>query len=134
MAAASREFQVFVKPAGSRCNLDCHYCYYVRKDPLAPEGGPSRMPDDLLEEYIVQHIDACPAPTIGFSWHGGEPTILGLDYFRRIAALERRHLPPGRRILNGIQTNGTLLDEDWCRFSGGGFRRGAQPGRPAGTA
>ncbi|MBI4633056.1 MAG: anaerobic sulfatase maturase [Deltaproteobacteria bacterium] len=116
MVKASREFQVFAKPAGSLCNLDCHYCYYVRKEPLAHEGDPFRMPDDILEEYIVQHIDACPTPAVGFSWHGGEPTVLGLNYFRRIVALQRRHLPPGRLIRNGIQTNGTLLDADWCRF------------------
>jgi len=74
------------------------------------------MPDDILEEYIVQHIDASPGSVINFSWHGGEPTILGLDYFRRIVALQRKHQPPHRRITNGMQTNGTLLDADWCRF------------------
>jgi uncharacterized protein len=74
------------------------------------------MPDDLLEEYIVQHIDASPGPVATFSWHGGEPTVLGLDYFRRIVALQRKHQPRGCRIVNGIQTNGTLLNEEWCRF------------------
>jgi uncharacterized protein len=74
------------------------------------------MPDDVLEEYIFQHIETCPDPVIGFSWHGGEPTLLGLDYFKKIVGLQRKHLPPQRRIINGIQTNGTLLDEDWCRF------------------
>ena len=74
------------------------------------------MADDLLERYIVQHIGASPKESILFSWHGGEPTVLGLDYFRRIVELQRKHRPPGREILNGIQTNGTLLDEEWCRF------------------
>ena len=74
------------------------------------------MSDDVLEKYIVQHIEAFPGPTINFSWHGGEPTLLGLDYFQKIVALQRKHLPPNRRILNGMQTNGTLLDEQWCRF------------------
>ena len=74
------------------------------------------MPDDILEQYIVQHIDASNAEVINFSWHGGEPTAMGLDYFRKIVALERRHQPRDRQIRNGIQTNGTLLDEDWCRF------------------
>ncbi len=74
------------------------------------------MPDDILEAYIVQHIDASPNPTINFSWHGGEPTLLGLEYFRTIVALQRKHQPPDRTILNGIQTNGTLLDERWCHF------------------
>jgi len=116
MVKASRDFQVFVKPIGSICNLDCHYCYYLKKEHLYPEGESFRMPHETLEEYIVQHIDACPETVIRFSWHGGEPTVLGLDYFREIVALQRKHEPPDRRIANGIQTNGTLLDEDWCRF------------------
>ena len=116
MVRASREFQVFAKPIGSICNLDCRYCYYLKKEHLYPEGESFRMPDDILEEYIVQHIDASPETAIRFSWHGGEPTVLGLDYFRKIVALQRKHEPPNRRIANGIQTNGTLLDEDWCRF------------------
>jgi uncharacterized protein len=74
------------------------------------------MPDEILEAYIIQHIDASPGTVIRFSWHGGEPTLLGLDYFRKIVALQRKHQPLNRLIANGIQTNGTLLDEDWCRF------------------
>lgn len=116
MVTASREFQVMVKPIGAVCNLDCGYCYYLKKKDLYPEAKLFRMADDLLESYIVQHIEACPIELIFFSWHGGEPTLLGLDYFRRIVELQRKHRPPGRRILNGIQTNGTLLDADWCRF------------------
>jgi uncharacterized protein len=116
MVKASREFQVFVKPAGAVCNLDCRYCYYLKKEHLYPDYKSFRMPGILLEEYIVQHIEASPNPVIRFSWHGGEPTILGLDYFRKIVALQHKHQPPTQRILNGMQTNGTLLDEDWCRF------------------
>jgi len=116
MAKASREFQVFAKPIGSICNLDCRYCYYLKKKHLYPEGESFRMPDNVLEEYIVQHIDAYPDPVISFSWHGGEPSVLGLDYFRKIVALQSKHQPPNQRITNGIQTNGTLIDEDWCRF------------------
>jgi len=116
MVKAAREFQVFAKPIGSICNLDCHYCYYLKKEHIYPKGESFRMPDDILEEYIVQHIDASPGPVISFSWHGGEPTVLGLDYFRKIVVLQRKHQPPNRRIANGMQTNGTLLDEDWCRF------------------
>jgi len=116
MARVSGEFQVFAKPGGSACNLECRYCYYLGKEALFEKGTPPRMEDHVLEEYIVQHVDACPTPEIRFSWHGGEPTVLGLDYFRKVAALEHEHRPPGRRILNGIQTNGTLLDDEWCRF------------------
>ncbi len=116
MTTASREFQIFAKPIGAICNLDCRYCYYLKKQHLYPKGELFRMPDSLLEEYILQHIEASPKPLIPFSWHGGEPTLLGLDYFRKIVALQRKHQPPGRRIINGVQTNGTLLDEEWCRF------------------
>lgn len=116
MVKASRDFQVFVKPAGSICNLDCRYCYYLKKEHLYPEGESFRMPDDLLEEYIVQHIEASAGQTINFSWHGGEPVLLGLDYFQKIVALQRKHQPRNQRVTNGIQTNGILLDENWCRF------------------
>ena len=116
MAGASREFQVFVKPVGSRCNLACRYCYYLGKEGLYPAGEPPRMPDDVLEEYIVQHIAASVGPVVRFSWHGGEPTLLGVGFFQKVVALQRRHQPAGRRIENGIQTNGTLLDGEWCRF------------------
>jgi uncharacterized protein len=113
---ASREFQVFAKPAGALCNLDCHYCYYLQKEWLYPQTTSFRMADDLLEEYIVQQIEIAPGSEIYFSWHGGEPTILGLDYFRRIVDLQGKHRPSGRCIVNSIQTNGVLLTDDWCRF------------------
>jgi uncharacterized protein len=116
MDKAFRIFQVFVKPIGSICNLACHYCYYLDKEHLYPKANIFPMPDVILEEYIVQHIEASTEPVIRFSWHGGEPTVLGLDYFRKIVALQRKHQPIDRRITNGIQTNGTLLDEEWCRF------------------
>ena len=116
MAKASRGFQIFAKPAGSVCNLGCRYCYYLQTENLYPEGESFLMTDDVLEQYITQHIEACPDEVIRFSWHGGEPTMLGLDYFRRIVTLQRKHQPPDRRIANGMQTNGALLDDQWCRF------------------
>ncbi len=116
MVKASREFQVMVKPTGAACNLDCTYCYYLKKKDLYPKTESYRMPDDLLESYILQHIEACPTRLIMFSWHGGEPTLLGVDYFRRIVELQKKHQPQGRKIINGMQTNGTLLDDEWCRF------------------
>ncbi|RPI97969.1 MAG: anaerobic sulfatase maturase [Candidatus Aminicenantes bacterium] len=116
MAARSRGFQVFAKPGGAACNLACRYCYYLDKGPAGPGAAPSRMPDGLLETYIAQHIAASPDDVIRFSWHGGEPTVLGLAYFRTIVEIERRLCPPGRTIVNGLQTNGTLLDEEWGRF------------------
>ena len=116
MVRASREFQVFVKPAGAACNLACSYCYYLEKAELYPDAGAVHMPDDVLERYVEQQIEAYPGDPIPFSWHGGEPTVLGLDYFRRIVELQRKHRPRDRRVVNGMQTNGTLLDEGWCRF------------------
>lgn len=113
---AHRSFQVFAKPISYLCNLNCHYCYYLKTDLMYPRARSLRMPDDILEEYIVQHINVSPEPVIRFSWHGGEPTLLGLTYFRNIVALQRKHLSPTQRVANGIQTNGTLLDDAWCRF------------------
>ncbi len=114
--AAPRSFQVFVKPAGDACNLACRYCYYLGRGPRGADGGPARMPDDVLETYLAQHVAASADDIIRIAWHGGEPTILGLDYFKKVVAAERRLAPPGRRIVNGMQTNGTLLDEAWGRF------------------
>ena len=116
MARVSRSFQVLVKPGGAACNLACGYCYYLGKGPAGPGAAPPRLPEDLLEAAIAQHIAASPDEIVRFSWHGGEPTLLGLDYFRKIVAIERRLRPPGRALVNGLQTNGTLLDDDWGRF------------------
>jgi serine-type anaerobic sulfatase-maturating enzyme len=116
MAVASRGFQVFVKPAGALCNLACRYCYYLEKQAIYAPGASSRMPDDLLESYIIQHVAASPDEIIRFSWHGGEPTLAGLEFFRRAVALQKKNRPRGRTIANGMQTNGVLLDDEWGRF------------------
>jgi uncharacterized protein len=116
MAKTAREFQVFVKPVGALCNLECRYCYYSHNQPPQTDTESLRMTDALLEAYILQHMEASPGRTISFSWHGGEPTLSGLDYFRKIVALQRKHLPRNKRVFNGMQTNGILLDEEWCRF------------------
>ena len=110
------DFQIFIKPVGASCNLACTYCYYLDKSELFADSGLRRMADDLLEMYIIQHIQASIEPTIFFSWHGGEPTLAGLDYFRRITDIQKKHLPANRIALNGIQTNGTLLNDEWCQF------------------
>ena len=116
MAKHSRSFQVFAKPVGPLCNLECRYCYYTSKLPADSRLDILRMPEKLLEEYIVQHITASEDAVITFSWHGGEPTLLGLDYFRTIVRLQEKHRPRNKRISNGMQTNGLMLDNDWCRF------------------
>ncbi len=115
MPRARREFQIFAKPGSRFCNFGCGYCYYLGKaDELT--ASPPRMSDEMLETYIVQHLEAHPGQRVGFSWHGGEPTLLGLDFFRRVVSLQKRHLAPGRRATNGLQTNAALLDDEWCRF------------------
>ena len=113
---AGPAFQVFAKPGGALCNLDCRYCYYLEKESLYPATGPTHMDEALLEAYILQHMEAAGEGEIRFSWHGGEPTLLGVDYFRTIVALQKKHAPPGRRVFNALVTNGTLLDEEWCHF------------------
>lgn len=114
--ARDSALQIFAKPGGAICNLDCRYCYYLEKASLFPESGPVRMVEDLLEAYIVQHLAAAGGGEVRFSWHGGEPTLLGLDYFRTIVALEKKHAPPHTPVFNALVTNGTLIDETWCRF------------------
>ena len=82
MAQPSREFQVFCKPVGAACNLHCSYCYYLSRKDLYPAGTFPLMKEELLEEYIRQHIDATTDDTLFFSWHGGEPTLAGLEFFK----------------------------------------------------
>ncbi len=116
MAGGGRDFQVFIKPAGPACNLACRYCYYSGTAAQPPQGTPLLMDDGLLEASIVQLIAASTDEIIRFSWHGGEPTLAGLDFYRRATDLQRRHKPAGRTIRNGLQTNGVLLDDSWGRF------------------
>jgi uncharacterized protein len=110
------DFQIFAKPIGPRCNLNCSYCYYTGKSDLYEESPVLLMDDDLLEQYIVQHIRASGNDEVMFSWHGGEPLLAGIDFYKKAINLQRKYLPPGCRLINGIQTNGTLLDEEWCEF------------------
>ena len=116
VATTAHDFQLFAKPGGPICNLDCRYCYYLEKEELYSETASFRMSEALLEVYIAQHMEAAKSDPIRFSWHGGEPTILGLDYFRTVVSLQREYCPPGRPVVNGIVTNGTLIDDAWCRF------------------
>jgi uncharacterized protein len=105
------------KPIGARCNLACRYCYYLEKEALLyPRGAGTRMTDEMLERFVRDYIGAQPAEgTIDFAWQGGEPTLLGLDFFRRAVALQR-HYACGRPVANALQTNGTLLDDAWGEF------------------
>jgi uncharacterized protein len=107
------EFQIFIKPAGSRCNLSCDYCYYRCTD---LDVDATVMPKPLLEKYIRQHIELSNSETITFSWHGGEPMLAGLDFYSEVVSLQNRYNRKGRSIINGIQTNGTLIDREWAAF------------------
>lgn len=115
-AGMKHRFHAMVKPVGAMCNLDCTYCYYLHKEPLLGQPRQPRMDEDMLERHIRQYIEAQTGEEVVFTWQGGEPTILGLDYFRKIVELQARHRKPGQRIANDLQTNGTLLDEEWAAF------------------
>jgi uncharacterized protein len=113
---AQRRFHVMVKPVGSACNLDCAYCFYLGKESLPNGPGAGRMSDEVLEELTRQYISGVTGPEVVFSWQGGEPSLLGLDFFRKAVALQKKYARPGQRIENDLQTNGTLLDEEWSIF------------------
>ena len=109
-------FHVMAKPTGAVCNLDCEYCFFLSKEMLYP-GSRFRMAAGLQETYLRQLMEAhARAPEVVVAWQGGEPTMMGLDFFRRSIELERQFARPGQRILNTIQTNGTLLDDEWGEF------------------
>ncbi len=108
-------FHLLAKPAGPACNLDCSYCFYLRKEAMFAASTPRRMSDAVLEAFVRDYINAQDAPEIHFGWQGGEPTLLGVPFFENVLALQRRHAG-GKRIVNALQTNGTLLDDTWGRF------------------
>jgi uncharacterized protein len=111
----SAPIHIMAKPVGPICNLDCSYCFYLEKEELYPDTRSWRMNDDLLERYIREFIALQDGPDILFAWQGGEPTLLGVDYFRNVVALQRKHAD-GKRIANTLQTNGTLIDDEWAEF------------------
>jgi uncharacterized protein len=104
------------KPVGATCNLDCTYCYYLSRESLPQGPGAGRMSDETLGLFIKQYIDGVTGEEVIFSWQGGEPTLLGLEFFRKVVAFEKKHAKPGQQIENDLQTNGTLIDEEWCEF------------------
>jgi uncharacterized protein len=108
-------FHVMVKPRGPVCNLDCGYCYYLAKEKLYP-GSDFRMSDAVLESFTRQYIEAQQVPEVTFGWQGGEPLLMGISFFERAIALQEKYKRPGMRIINTLQTNGTLVDETWAAF------------------
>jgi len=115
-AATARRYHVMVKPIGAICNLDCTYCYYLHKKELLGSANKFRMTDEILETHIRQYIEGQDGPEVVFSWQGGEPTMLGIEFFEKVVELERKYKRPNQRIENDLQTNGTLLDEEWAKF------------------
>ncbi|EPI2800603.1 anaerobic sulfatase maturase [Citrobacter koseri] len=108
--------QVMIKPTGSVCNLDCKYCFYLEKEQLYPERKSNyRMSEETLELFIKQHIDAQDVDDVIFAWQGGEPTLMGLPFYRRAVELQRRYAG-GKTIVNTFQTNGMLIDDAWADF------------------
>ncbi len=108
-------FHLLAKPTGPICNLDCDYCFFLSKEMLYP-GDRFRMADDLLESYIRQLLEAHRTPEVTIAWQGGEPTMMGLDFFERSVELVEKYRKPWQRPEYTIQTNGVLLDERWARF------------------
>ena len=108
-------FHLLAKPTGATCNLDCSYCFFLSKEMLYP-GSRFRMADEMLETYIRQLIEAHRIPEVSIAWQGGEPTLMGLDFFRRSIVYADKHRKPGMRIDYTIQTNGTLIDDEWAAF------------------
>ena len=109
---------VMAKPSGAICNIDCKYCFYLEKEKLYPEADKNwRMNDETLELYTRQYIEAQDVPEVNFAWQGGEPTLMGIDFFKKAVTLQQE-FADGKRVTNAFQTNGVLLDEEWGEFLG----------------
>lgn len=115
MARPVPDYHLLVKPAGAACNLGCRYCFFLSKEHLYPGESP-RMDEATLETYLRQLLASSPGPQVEVAWQGGEPMLRGLDFFRRSVAVAERHRRPDQRVLHTIQTNGTLIDDEWAAF------------------
>jgi len=112
---AGQGIHVVAKPIGPLCNLNCDYCFYLEKQALFGPNEKYRMSDDVLSAFITNYIISQPTPVVEFVWQGGEPTLLGLDFFKRVIELQKQ-FPETKTITNSLQTNGTLLNDEWCDF------------------
>src|SRR5271165_1990594 len=113
---STRTYHAMVKPTGSICNLQCAYCYYLHKKELLGSTSKFRISDEILECHIRQYIEGQDRSEVVFSWQGGEPTLLGIEFFQKVIELEQKYKKPYQRIENDLQTNGTLLNDDWGAF------------------
>ncbi len=109
-------FHVMTKPSGAVCNLDCKYCFYLEKEKLYPGTTNFFMTEETLENYVKQYIERQEIGEITFAWQGGEPTLMGVEFFEKAVAFQKKYCPPGKKIFNAFQTNGTLLDDAWASF------------------
>ena len=111
----AKPLYVMLKPAGAHCNLACKYCYYLEKNNLYQNSHRHLMSDDMLEQFTREYIEAQTMPQVLFTWHGGEPLMRSIDFYKKALALQKKYAH-GKQIDNVIQTNGTLLTDEWCEF------------------
>ena len=111
----AKPLYVMLKPAGAHCNLACKYCYYLEKNNLYDKSHRHIMSDEMLEQFTQEYIEAQTMPQVLFTWHGGEPLMRSIDFYKKALALQKKYAR-GRRIDNVIQTNGTMLTDEWCEF------------------
>jgi len=110
----TKPFTLLIKPSGSDCNIDCAYCFYKGRD-ASVGTGKQRMSAEVQEKLVCDYM-RLGFPVSGFAWQGGEPTLMGVDFFRRAVELQKKYGSPGQQVSNTLQTNGVLLDDEWCRF------------------
>lgn len=108
----TKPFSLMVKPAGSSCSMRCQYCYYIDN----PESGSRFMSEEMLEQTIRSYAAAASYPVLSYVWHGGEPTLRGIEFYKRAVELQRKYLPEGFECWNSLQTNGLALNDEWCQF------------------
>jgi uncharacterized protein len=111
----TRPFHLMAKPSGARCNIDCQYCFFLSKEKLYPNSR-FRMPDEVMDAYIRQTLESQPDGEVNIAWQGGEPTLMGLDFYRKAVVLAARYARKGQSVRHSIQTNGILLTDEWCAF------------------
>ncbi|KFD20754.1 anaerobic sulfatase maturase [Yokenella regensburgei] len=116
LPAYKRRYHMMAKPSGSTCNLDCQYCFYLHKEDLLHQPHDKGMSDEVLEKFIRQYIQSQDGEEIIFSWQGGEPTLMGLDFFEKVIALQKKYQPQHQRIENDFQTNAVLINDKWAAF------------------
>lgn len=124
-------FNLIIKPAGAQCNLACEYCFFLKKERLYP-GSNFRMSKEMLETFIRQYLDSQPEGEVFFTWQGGEPTLMGISFYEKALEFQKQYARPGQRAINALQTNGHLLNDEWCAFlKANGFLVGLSMDGPA---